>query len=1020
MGEPLKVFITYSHEDIDSKNKLRQRLAVMEQQGMITIWHDNEILPGDKWYEDISRNLNESDILLYLVSASSLASKNCNKELAEALSGEIRVIPIILEGCDWLNHQLSDIQALPDQGKPINEWQPESNGWQNVVEGLRKVVSEIQSHAKPASRITDEEIETLAYLALQQGDFLVMLGQPDKAIEAYSRAITHSPSNATAYINRSIAYFSKGVYDRAIADCNKAIELNSDNATAYNNRGTIYLSKGIYDLAIADCNKAIELNSDNATAYNNRGVAYYGKGVYDLAIKDFNKAIVLNSDSASAYNNRGNAYRDKGEFDRAIEDFNKAITLNLYDASAYNNRGNAYVSKGTYDRAIEDFNKAIALNPTDATAYSNRGNAYRDKNEPDRAIEDYNKAIELNPNYAVAYNNRGNAYSDKGTYNRAISDFDRAIELNPDYVRAYYNRGATYRDKGEIDRAIEDYSKAIGLNPVYADAYQNRGAVYRDKGAYDLAITDYNKVIKLNPDDALAYNNRGATYGIKGEIDRAITDYDKAIELTPKFALAYYNRGATYKTKGVLDRAIADYNKVIELDPELALAYYNRGEAWLRLREWDKAKTDLTDALNRDVDIIAAFRKDYKTVVAFERRHDLQLPEDIAAMLTQRRRSRFPNMQKDLIQQSSPRQDQYSSELNLSSQKKEVLSAIVTPPKSPDVVNLREKSPNVVNLRERLRNAGTPLGQYVETPSHFGLKTGMDDAFVVDGELRDKLIADHSASADILKPFLHGRNIRRWQADAQDLWLIFAYRGIEIDAYPAILNHLKKYRDSLSKRAGKQEWYELQAVPGDSEYFTQPKLVCPNRYNHQTFAVDTDGLYCGDTCYLIPTEETWLCGVLNSNVVEWFYSQVSDQLTADELRTLSGYMQQIPIPNATSTQKTLIGKIVNYLIYLQQQPTTNSKNLAHARDYMMLKYFERIIDGLVYECYLPDVLHQSDKYFFKPLLDEHLPQLEEIPSDKMTAFREIFEHLYERTHPVRKNLFFLDSLKPIRIIEGNW
>ena len=51
-------------------------------------------------------------------------------------------------------------------------------------------------------------------------------------------------------------------------------------------------------------------------------------------------------------------------------------------------------------------------------------------------------------------------------------------------------------------------------------------------------------------------------------------------------------------------------------------------------------------------------------------------------------------------------------------------------------------------------------------------------------------------------------------------------------------------------------------------------------------------------------------------------------------------------------------------------------------------------------------------------LEEQLPQLEEIRGDKMSAFRDIFEHLYEKTHPIRKNLFFLDSLKPIRIIEG--
>ena len=323
-----------------------------------------------------------------------------------------------------------------------------------------------------------------------------------------------------------------------------------------------------------------------------------------------------------------------------------------------------------------------------------------------------------------------------------------------------------------------------------------------------------------------------------------------------------------------------------------------------------------------------------------------------------------------------------------------------------------------MNLRRRLYNAGTPLAQYVKTPPCFGIKIGRNEAFVVDSATRDELIAEHPSSADLLKPFLHGRDIRRWQIGSQDLWLIFAYRGIEINSYPAIQKHLEKYRDSLSKRAGEQKWYELQATLSDSKRFTQTKLVCPNLYNHQTFAVDTDGFYCGHTCYLIPTEETWLCGVLNSRVVEWFYSQVSDQLTGGELRALSSYMQQIPIPNVTSMQKELIGKIVDYLIYLQKQPTTNSKDLAHARDYVMLRYFERIIDGLVYESYLSEELHQGGKHFFKPLLDEQLPKPEEIQGDKMSTFRAIFEHLYEKTHPVRRNLFFLDSLKSIRIIEG--
>ena len=912
----------------------------MEQQNKLVTWHDAKMIGGDKWREDIFKHLADSDILLYLVSAASLESKNCNKELAEAIRSEIRVIPIILESCDWLNHQLSDFQALPDKGLPVNKWQPESDGWQNVVDGIRKAVEEMQ---------TEFQKGTLPEWVFQQGNFLMMLGHIDKAIEAYSHAIKLNPSHANAHNNRGVAYYINDDFDRAIIDCNTAIRLNPNFAAAYYNRGGAYHNRGKYDLAIVDFTKAIQLKPDYADAYNNRGISYQEKGKHDLAIVDFTKATQLKPDYASVYSNRGASYQEKGK----------------------------------HDLAIVDCNTAIRLNPNYPNAYNNRGVAYNNKNEHDLAIADYTKAIELNPNNAEAYSNRGFAYSGKGEHDLAIVNCTKAIELNANYANAYNNRGIAYSNKGDFDLAIADYTKAIKLNPKHANAHSNRGLAYGLKSHFDLAIVDCNKAMELNPNCANAYSNRGIVYSIKGDFDLAIADYTKAIELNQDSATAYNNRGLAYGVKSDFDLAIADYTKAIELNPNLAEIYCNRGEAWLHVGEWKSAKSDLTIAEDMGVDIIASFHNTHENVEAYERANRVKLPEDIAAMLTQRRRSRFPRTQK-------------------------FSSSDGTPFESPDVLNLLTK----------LRNAGTPLSEYIQTRPTFGLKTGRQEAFVVDGGTRDQLIAEHASSVDILKPFLHGRDIRRWQVARPNSWLIFTYRGIEINRYPAIQRHLEKYTASLNERAGKQKWYELPTAKRDAGRFTQTKLICPNLYNHQTFAIDTEGFYCGDTCFLIPTEETWLCGLLNSRVVEWFYSQVSDQLTGDYLRARSGYMQQIPIPDLTSAQKSLIGKIVNYLIFLQGQPTTSSGDLAHARDFIMLKYFERIVDGLVYESYLREDLHHGDKQFFKPLLDERLPQLEEMGGDKMSALQEIFERLYERTHPIRRNLFFLDSVKPIRVIEG--
>ncbi|MXV83977.1 tetratricopeptide repeat protein, partial [Candidatus Poribacteria bacterium] len=263
MNKGLKIFITYAHKNSEAKDKLITHLAVMKQNGLIDVWHDNEILPGDKWRDAIFNNLADSDILLYLTCPYSLASENCNKELTAALNPNIRVIPIILEHCDWQNHQLSEFQALPEKGKPIydiSEWNPESKGWMSVVAGIRKVVNEMQSQAKPSPSVTPEEIETLAFLAFHRGNFMMMLDQIDEALKVYSRVIELSPNNAEAYNNRGCAFQMKGEYNRATADYSKAIEISPDCPIFYNNRGAAYSAKGEYDRAIEEHNKAIEIN----------------------------------------------------------------------------------------------------------------------------------------------------------------------------------------------------------------------------------------------------------------------------------------------------------------------------------------------------------------------------------------------------------------------------------------------------------------------------------------------------------------------------------------------------------------------------------------------------------------------------------------------------------------------------------------------------------------------------------------------------------------------------------------
>ena len=407
------------------------------------------------------------------------------------------------------------------------------------------------------------------------------------------------------------------------------------------------------------------------------------------------------------------------------------------------------------------------------------------------------------------------------------------------------------------------------MDPEHAGTYYYRGLGYLFKGNFDdLAIENLNKAIEQNSDHADAYYYRGAAYNFKGEVEFAIKDYTKAIQLKPDYADAYYNRGTVYFSKGKVKQAIEDYNKAIELNPDHANTYYNRAEALLHLQKWNEAKPDLITAKDKGMDIVAAFRNDYRNVAAFERTHKVQLPKDIVALVRQGFRHRYPIVEKTLTPDGKPLE-----------------------------------SPEVLDLLQRFQDAGPPLGEYLKVSPSFGIETVPTEVFVVDRAKRDELIEEHPSSADILKPFLQGSDIRRWQVEGQDQWLIFTHRGIEINNYPAILKYLEKYKELLSKRDGKHEWYELPASLDEAERFAQSKLVCPNLYNTQTVAVETEGFYCGYTCYVIPTDEKWLCGLLNTLPVEWFYSQVSKQLDGGKLEARSEYIKQIPVPDINATQK---------------------------------------------------------------------------------------------------------------------
>ena len=89
----------------------------------------------------------------------------------------------------------------------------------------------------------------------------------------------------------------------------------------------------------------------------------------------------------------------------------------------------------------------------------------------------------------------------------------------------------------------------------------------------------------------------------------------------------------------------------------------------------------------------------------------------------------------------------------------------------------RLASPAVLNLLEKLHKVGKSLSEYVNGRIYRGIVTGLNEAFVVDRDTRDRLIVEHSSSSEILKPFLRGRDVNRWQIESSDLYFMLYWVG---------------------------------------------------------------------------------------------------------------------------------------------------------------------------------------------------------------------------------------------------
>lgn len=238
-------------------------------------------------------------------------------------------------------------------------------------------------------------------------------------------------------------------------------------------------------------------------------------------------------------------------------------------------------------------------------------------------------------------------------------------------------------------------------------------------------------------------------------------------------------------------------------------------------------------------------------------------------------------------------------------------------------------SPKVQAVLEKIKAAGTPLGEFVGDKIFRGVLTGYNEAFVIDQETKDKIIALDPKSAEVIKPFLAGRDIKRYKKPEANKYLLFFPKGITkqnngnenwlAEAYPVVAAHLENFKRRATKRSDQGDyWWELRACDY-YDAFEGPKIIYPNILKNPEFTFDVNGLYANAKCYVIDSTDFSLIAILNSRVTSFLFDQLLPRLRGDYFEPRSNIFSKFPIPKMDKKTKGILIQIVESVFEAQSQ-----------------------------------------------------------------------------------------------------
>ena len=250
------------------------------------------------------------------------------------------------------------------------------------------------------------------------------------------------------------------------------------------------------------------------------------------------------------------------------------------------------------------------------------------------------------------------------------------------------------------------------------------------------------------------------------------------------------------------------------------------------------------------------------------------------------------------------------------------------------------------SVMDKMRSKGTPLKDW-DIAMYRGVTTGLNEAFIIDNETKEALVAEDPRSAEIIKPVLRGRDIQRYRAKWAGKWLIATHNGygdmppVEIDDYPAIKDFLDRHYERLAKRYDKGRTpYNLRNCAYHAD-FRKEKLIWIELADEGRFSYDNRAMFAVNTVYMLTGSSVkLLCAVLNSKLITWYVNNTAVTSGMGATRWFAYVVEAIPVPEAAKQSR-----------FALEQVTESVLEAMYVQSPSDLEEREQELNRLVYDLY---------------------------------------------------------------------